>query len=140
MVYTKKHPALLVMGVLLLLLGGLTNAGVLDGVIGYLKIGGKTGEITALSYVFGTISVLIGIWHMWGKHVEGNPRREPPGRVGGDGLPSGSGQGRERGANLGVSRCREEFRTRRRNGLRPTGRDALDRVGVDRDPRTVRVW
>ena len=72
MVYTKKHPALLVMGVLLLLLGGLTNAGVLDGVIGYLKIGGKTGEITSLSYIFGTMSVLVGIWHMWGKHVEGN--------------------------------------------------------------------
>jgi uncharacterized membrane protein YadS len=71
-VYTKKHPALLVMGVLLLLLGGLTNAGVLDGLVGYLKIGGKTGEITALSYIFGTVSVLIGIWHMWGKHVEGN--------------------------------------------------------------------
>jgi len=71
-VYTKKHPALLIIGVLLLLLGGLTNAGVLDGVVAYLKIGGKTGEISALSYVFGSISVLVGLWHMWGRHEEGN--------------------------------------------------------------------
>jgi len=72
MVYTKKHPALLIMGVLLLLLGGLTNAGVLDGIVAYLHIGSKTGEISSYSYVFGGISVVIGAWHMWGKHVEGN--------------------------------------------------------------------
>lgn len=72
MVYTKKHPALLIIGVLLLLLGGLTNAGVLDGIVTYLKVGSKTGEISSYSYVFGCVSVVVGAWHMWGKHVEGN--------------------------------------------------------------------
>lgn len=72
MVYTKKHPALLIIGVLLLLLGGLTSAGLLDGLISYLSIGKKTGEITSFSYAFGLISVLIGAWYMWGTHKEGN--------------------------------------------------------------------
>lgn len=72
MVYTKKHPALLVMGVLLVIIGAATQSGVLDGVVGYLKIGSKTGQIIDLSYVFGAIGIVIGAWHMWGKHEEGN--------------------------------------------------------------------
>ncbi len=72
MVYTKKHPALLIMGVLLLAIAVATQYGVLDGVIGYLKVGSKTSEIIDLSYVFAVISIVIGAWHMWGKHVEGN--------------------------------------------------------------------
>ena len=72
MVYTKKHPALLIMGVLLLAIAAATQYGVLDGVVGYLKIGSKTGEIVNLAYIFGAISVVVGAWHMWGRHEEGN--------------------------------------------------------------------
>ncbi len=72
MVYTKKNPALLTMGVLLLALGAATQYGVLDGVVGYLKIGSKTGEIINLSFAFGAISVVVGAWSLWGKHEEGN--------------------------------------------------------------------
>lgn len=72
MVYTKKHPALLVMGVLLVALAAATDAGLLDGLVDYLKIGKKTGEITGMSGFFGIVGILIGAWHMWGKHEEGN--------------------------------------------------------------------
>lgn len=72
MVYTKKHPALLIMGVLLVALAAATDAGLLDGLVDYLKIGKKTGEITGMSGFFGIVGILIGAWHMWGKHEEGN--------------------------------------------------------------------
>jgi hypothetical protein len=72
LVYTKKHPALLVMGVLLVALAVATSAGMLDGLVDYLKIGKKTGEITGMSGFFGIVGILVGAWHMWGKHEEGN--------------------------------------------------------------------
>ncbi len=72
MVYTKKHPALLIMGVLLVALAVATNAGMLDGLVDYLKIGKKTGEITGMSGFFGIVGLAVGAWHMWGKHEEGN--------------------------------------------------------------------
>lgn len=72
MVYTKKHPALLVMGVLLVALAAATDAGLLDGLVDYLKIGKKTGEITGMSYFFGIVGIAVGAWHLGGKHEEGN--------------------------------------------------------------------
>lgn len=60
------------MGVLLVALAAATDAGLLDGLVDYLKIGKKTGEITGMSGFFGIVGILIGAWHMWGKHEEGN--------------------------------------------------------------------
>ena len=60
------------MGVLLVALAVATNAGMLDGLVDYLRIGKKTGEITGMSGFFGVVGLAVGAWHMWGKHEEGN--------------------------------------------------------------------
>lgn len=72
MVYTHKHPALLIMGIIMLAMGAATSSGIMDGVINYLHIGKMVWELTSLSYVFGVIAVAVGLWHLFGEHKEGN--------------------------------------------------------------------
>ncbi|OAD21994.1 membrane protein, partial [Candidatus Thiomargarita nelsonii] len=72
MVYTKKHPALLIMGIIMLSLGALVDFGLMDGVISYLDISKHIGEITSLSYIFGGIALIVGLWHFFGEHKEGH--------------------------------------------------------------------
>jgi uncharacterized membrane protein YadS len=72
MVYTQRSPALLVMGVIMLAIGASVSLGLQDGVIKYLGIGKMVSEMTSLSFVFGTIAVVVGLWHLFGRHVEGN--------------------------------------------------------------------
>ena len=72
MVYTHKHPALLIMGVILLVIGVTAGTGFQSGLIEALGIKKMVWEITALSYTFGGIAVLVGLWHLLGKHVEGH--------------------------------------------------------------------
>jgi len=72
MVYTKKHPALLVMGIILLVHGFLIANGYLSGLQKYLNITRAAGEMTNLSYIFGVIAVVVGLWHVLGTHREGN--------------------------------------------------------------------
>ena len=72
MVYTKKHPALLIMGLLMLAIGLMTKFGQLDGLIAHLGIQKNVGEIEALSLVFGTIALIVGLWHQFGRHEKGN--------------------------------------------------------------------
>lgn len=74
MIYTKKHPALFIIGVIMLALWYLGSAGFLEGV--YEQLGGKdykyAGEIASLPLYFGIVSVLIGAWQWFGKHTEGH--------------------------------------------------------------------
>ena len=72
MIYTKSHPALLIMGVLFVAIAYLADAGSMGGMLDYLKAGKYAGEIIGMGYAFGTVGVLVGAWHMWGKHSEGN--------------------------------------------------------------------
>ncbi len=72
MVYTKKHPALLIMGVLFLGVAFLTSSGALDGLHGFLHNKKYLGEVVGMGYAFGLIGVFVGAWHMWGSHEEGN--------------------------------------------------------------------
>lgn len=72
MVYTNKHPALLVMGAVMLAFGALISQGTLDGLLGYLGTQRQAGSMTTLSYVFGAIAVVVGAWHLWGTHQEGD--------------------------------------------------------------------
>jgi len=72
MVYTKKHPALLIMGIIMLSLGALVDFGLMDGVISYLHISKHIGEMTSLSYIFGGIALIVGLWHFFGEHKEGH--------------------------------------------------------------------
>ncbi len=72
MVYTKKHPALLVMGVLFVAIAYMTESGMMGGLIDFLKASKYSGEMVAMGYAFGGLGVIVGAWHMWGKHEEGS--------------------------------------------------------------------
>jgi uncharacterized membrane protein YadS len=72
MVYTHKHPALLVMGLVMLAIGASTTLGWQNGLVEYLSIKKLTGEMTTLPYIFGGIAVVVGLWHLLGRHVEGH--------------------------------------------------------------------
>jgi len=73
MVYTKRHPALLIMGLLLLALGYATSTGIMDGVIKTLAISAKLkSEMIALPYVFGAVATVVGLWQLLGPHREGH--------------------------------------------------------------------
>ncbi|MAF49175.1 MAG: putative sulfate exporter family transporter [Rhodospirillales bacterium] len=72
MVYTNKHPALLIMGIIFLAIAYLAESGGMGGLIGYLSIKKYIGEMVGMGYAFGAIGVIVGAWHMWGNHEEGN--------------------------------------------------------------------
>ena len=72
MIYTIKNPALLIMGIMLLMVGATINLGWQDSLISYLHMGKSVGEITGLSYTFGTIAIVVGMWYLFGTHQEGN--------------------------------------------------------------------
>jgi uncharacterized membrane protein YadS len=72
MVYTKKHPALLIMGVIMLTIAVLVDFALVDGVINFLQIQKHLSEMTYLSYLFGTIAFVVGSWNYFGRHKEGH--------------------------------------------------------------------
>ncbi len=72
MVYTHRHPALFIMGVVMLAIGASASFGWQAGLIEYLKISKSVGEIVSLTYTVGGIATLVGLWHLFGKHQEGN--------------------------------------------------------------------
>ena len=72
MVYTKRHPAVLIMGIALLALGYCTEAGLLDGVMKYLGTASSKGAMMSLPYIFGAIGVVVGLWQLIGLHREGS--------------------------------------------------------------------
>lgn len=72
MVYTKKHPALLIMGILFFAIGATTYFGLQDGLIEYMKLKKYVGEMTGLAFTAGGIGILVGLWHLFGTHKEGN--------------------------------------------------------------------
>ncbi len=74
MVYTKKSPALLIIGLIMLAIWFLASNGMLAPVIEHL--GGKKykylGEMSNMSLYFGVIAAAIGAWQLFGKHKEGS--------------------------------------------------------------------
>ncbi|MDP6122921.1 MAG: putative sulfate exporter family transporter, partial [Arenicellales bacterium] len=72
MVYTKKHPALLIMGIIFVAIGYLADSGGISGLIDYLKAGKYAGEMIGMGYAFGAVAVVVGLWHLAGSHEEGN--------------------------------------------------------------------
>ena len=72
MVYTKKHPALLIMGIIFVAIAYLAESGGMSGMIDYLKAGKYAGEMVGMGYAFGAIGVIVGLWHLIGSHSEGN--------------------------------------------------------------------
>ena len=74
MVYTKKNPALFIIGVIMLAIWFMADAGMLGGYIEHL--GGKKykymKELTSLPLYFGVVAAVIGLWQWFGSHKEGH--------------------------------------------------------------------
>jgi len=72
MIYTHKHPGTLILGVILLAIGILAGFGMQEGLIGYLHASKYVGEMIWMGYIFGGLGILVGAWHLWGSHEEGD--------------------------------------------------------------------
>jgi len=75
MVYTKKSPALFIIGVVLLAIWYLSSNGMMNGFYEHLAMGKKykmMGEVTTLPLYFGVLSVVVGLWQWLGSHKEGH--------------------------------------------------------------------
>ena len=74
MVYTRKSPALFIIGLIMLVIWGLQETGMLSGYLAHL--GGTkykyAGEIAAVPLYFGIFSVVAGVWQWVGVHREGH--------------------------------------------------------------------
>lgn len=73
MVYTKKSPALFIIGIIMLAIWFLADSGMLASYVEHL--GGKKykylHELTSIPLYFGVFSVAIGAWQWFGSHKEG---------------------------------------------------------------------
>jgi len=75
MVYTKKNPALLIIGVIMLAIWFMADSGMLAGYMEHLAAGKKYkygGELTSIPLYFGFIAALFGAWQLFGSHKEGS--------------------------------------------------------------------
>lgn len=78
MIYTKKTPWTLVIGIIMVAYAWLVQQGYLSGVLEYLgtaKFAGKPGawgEMVIIPYVAGTIGIVVGLWQAFATHKEGN--------------------------------------------------------------------
>ena len=75
MVYTKKSPALFIIGVIMLAIWFTAGNGMLDGFMEHLAAGKKYkygSELTSIPLYFGLLSVVIGAWQWFGSHSEGS--------------------------------------------------------------------
>lgn len=74
MVYTKKSPALFIIGVIMLAIWYAAGNGMLDGYMEHLAAGKKYkygAELMSIPMYFGLISVVIGAWQWFGNHTDG---------------------------------------------------------------------
>ncbi|MBM3569224.1 MAG: putative sulfate exporter family transporter [Alphaproteobacteria bacterium] len=72
MVYTRKSPALTIIGLILLAHSYLVKNGQLEAVVKYLSLTRAVGEMTQLSLIFGGIALVVGLWHWFADHKEGD--------------------------------------------------------------------
>jgi len=75
MVYTKKSPALLVIGIIMLAIWYTAYAGILTPYLDHLAMGKKykyAAELASLPLYFGIIAAAVGLWQLIGSHKEGH--------------------------------------------------------------------
>jgi uncharacterized membrane protein YadS len=72
MVYTKKTPWTLVMGLIMVGYAYAVQSGALEPVVKYLGTGRLTGEMQILGYAFGGIAIVIGLWQLLATTAEGH--------------------------------------------------------------------
>jgi len=74
MVYTKKSPALLIIGIIMLAIWFLADSGMLASYIEHLAHGKKYkygAELTTIPLYFGIVAAGIGLWQLLGTHKQG---------------------------------------------------------------------
>lgn len=73
MIYTRKSPALLIIGLIMLCVWWMTSNGTLALVLDHLGTANKyTAEMASLPLYFGIVSIVLGAWVWLGTHKEGN--------------------------------------------------------------------
>jgi uncharacterized membrane protein YadS len=72
MIYTKKNPALFIIGIIMLAIWYLSSTGAMTPLIEYLGMEKHAWEYSNLSLYFGILSVVVGAWQWFGSHKEGN--------------------------------------------------------------------
>ena len=72
MIYTKKNPALFIIGIIMLAIWYLASTGAMASLIKYLGMEKHAWEYSSLSLYFGILSLVIGAWQLFGSHKEGN--------------------------------------------------------------------
>jgi uncharacterized membrane protein YadS len=75
MVYTKKSPALLIIGLVMLAIWYMGSNGMMNGYLEHLAMGKKykyLAEIKSIPLYFGVIAAAFGAWQLFGSHKEGD--------------------------------------------------------------------
>lgn len=75
MVYTRKSPALFIIGIIMLGIWYAANSGMLASYIAHLATAGKYSygsELTSIPLYFGIIAAAFGLWQWFGVHKEGH--------------------------------------------------------------------
>ncbi|VAX13493.1 hypothetical protein MNBD_GAMMA24-740 [hydrothermal vent metagenome] len=75
MVYTKKNPALFIIGIIMLAIWYTADSGMLTPYLEHLAAGKKykyLSELTTIPMYFGIIAAAIGLWQWFGSHKEGH--------------------------------------------------------------------
>ena len=72
MVYTKRTPWVLIIGVIMALYAFLVQQKMLDGMIKMLAIEKHTAEMVTMGFIFGAIGIVVGAWQFLLKPKEGH--------------------------------------------------------------------
>ncbi len=72
MIYTKKSPWVLIIGVIMAGYAFLVQQGMLAGLLKMLHTSGHAGEMVTMGYVFGVIGIVIGLYQLLGSPKEGH--------------------------------------------------------------------
>lgn len=72
MVYTKRTPWTLIMGLIMLGYAWLVQQGMLNDLIKYMGTSKLVGEMTTMGYIFGAIAIVVGLWQLFATPREGN--------------------------------------------------------------------
>ena len=72
MVYTKKTPAVLIIGIIMAGYAFLVQQGMLDGLLKMLHTSKMTGEMVTMGYIFGVFGIVIGLWQLVASPKEGH--------------------------------------------------------------------
>jgi uncharacterized membrane protein YadS len=72
MVYTKKTPWTLILGLIMVAYAYLVQAGVMEPVLKYLNTTKDAGEMVTMGYVAGIIAIVVGLWQAFASPKEGN--------------------------------------------------------------------